>query len=148
MLKTMSCVLIITYMFISAVQDVRYREISLKLSMFFAVCGAACCIAGHREMSEIFKAMIPGISILALALASGGCVGIGDAIFVMVCALYMEPAQVLLAVIAGWGGCAAAALAVVVKDGISGMNRSHAGLPYTAFAALPAAAMKLYMLMK
>ena len=148
MLETMSCVLVIIYMFISAVQDIRYRAISLKLSVFFAICGGVCCIAEQSEISDIIKALIPGICILMLSLISGGCVGIGDAVFVMVCAFYMKPEQVLLSVTAGWGACAAAALVIAVKNGMGGVCRSQAGLPYTAFAALPAAIMKLYMLMK
>lgn len=148
MFETMSCVLVIIYMFISAVQDIRYRTISLKLSLLFAICGAVCCIAKQSEISDIIKALIPGICILLLSLISGGCVGIGDAVFVMVCGFYMKPEHVLLAALTGWTACAAAALVIAAKEGMGGVCRSHAGLPYTAFAALPAAVMKLYMLMK
>lgn len=148
MSSEIGCVLVVIYMLISAFQDIRYRRISLKLSVIFAVCGAICCIAGHREMTDLGMALLPGIVILALSLISGGCVGIGDAVFVMVCALYMEPGQLMIAVLAGWGACAAAALAIVLLSGAGCINRSRTGLPYTAFAAVPAAVMKLYMLMK
>ena len=146
--EKISCVLLIAYMFISAAQDIRYRKISLKLSMFFAVCGVICCISEHREITELFKALLPGMGILALSLISGGCVGIGDAVFVMVCALYMDPGQVMLAVTAGWGVCAVAALVIIILRGTGFVCASHTGLPYTVFAAVPAAVMKLHMLIR
>lgn len=146
--EIMGCVLIITYMLTAAIQDIRHREISLKLSVIFAVCGIICCIAGQRDIAETCRALMPGFLIMALSLISGGCVGIGDAVFVMICGLYMKPWQVIFAVLAGWGACAAAALMMIVRDGISGRRRLREGLPYTLFAALPAAAIELYVLMK
>ena len=132
-------VIILVYAAISAAEDMKYRKISRKKAALFCGIGLLLCIFGRRSVPEIIQAGVPGLLLFLLSYFSGGCIGMGDAVFLLVCGLYLEKEGVAAAAGAAFVCCAAAALGIVAAGMICGRTYRHSkrGLPYIAFLFIP-----------
>ena len=126
----------VIYALICAAEDIRTRRINNGVSIIFAAAGAVMCLLGQRSAEDIVFSLLPGAVILILSLLSGGCIGIGDAVFSCVCALYMSAGHILGATAAAWLMCAAAAL-IMIASGQVRRETAGKGLPFTAYMLLP-----------
>ncbi len=130
---------VLVYAAVSAVEDIRYRKISSGCALLFCGIGLLLCILGRRPVPEILPAALPGLSLLLISKLSGGCVGTGDAVFLLVCALYLGKESLTAAAAAAFICCGAAALGIIAAGMICGnsVRTGKQGLPYIAFIFLP-----------
>ena len=71
--------LLMAYIFLCAAEDLKYREISVGISVGFAFAGLVISAAGHRDPAELATALLPGLIALILSRAAGGSIGTGKA---------------------------------------------------------------------
>lgn len=85
------------FLFISAVLDIKRRRISLLLVFLFAV---IWIVSVFRNDAQAFITgtigMIPGIVLAAISILSGEKIGMGDAITVTLCGVYLGVYPVLM----------------------------------------------------
>ncbi len=86
-------VILLIYLFIMAVYDIRKKEIHLGLSA-----AAACCLGaeqayliwqGELGVLEAGSGLLIGICVLLASLASGGGIGLGDGVMFLVCGVHL-----------------------------------------------------------
>ena len=86
----MTDVLAVIFLGISAVEDIRKREIPVKLSVFFAVLGLGIqAWFGKMEAVHILAGATVGIALLGVSLLSREALGYGDGITVAVLGIYI-----------------------------------------------------------
>ena len=143
-----SSVLLIIYVFISAAEDIKCREISLKLSVIFTISGIILGFMGKRELLSLITALLPGAVILLMSMLTGGAIGVGDAIFAATCAVYLEAGELVLCVACAWIMCALTALVMIAGTLITARSAvKHRGLPFAAYMLPPVLMTVLYKMM-
>ncbi|MDO4961285.1 MAG: hypothetical protein Q4E57_05455 [Eubacteriales bacterium] len=132
-------IIFLIYTLICTVSDLKKRSISLPLSLLFAGFGAGISLLLGREPLEILTALIPGALIFAAAYATGGCIGTGDAVFILVGAMFLSVMELTAIVAEAWILCAIFALFLIAMGnfGPNSQKRGKAGLPYVAFTFFP-----------
>ncbi len=132
-------ILPIIYMGISAAEDLRSRTISLRISLVFAVIGFILGLHEGRELTSIMQALSIAVMILIISLLTRGAVGIGDAVIVGVCAMYLDAEELLLCVVSAWLMCAFTALFIIAASTMSGRRTSARGrgLPFAVYMLPP-----------
>ena len=98
------------FLLTESVFDVRDRAINLPILLVTAVCGIWYGFSSGTPLLRVAAALLPGALLLGVSLASRGRVGAGDALAVLVMALFADWIRVLvslflgLAFSAGWAG--------------------------------------------
>ena len=130
---------LIIYIAMSAAEDIKDRTISLRLSRLFAAIGAALSLIDGREPVSILQALSIAAAILLGALLTKGAVGIGDAVLVGTCAMYLGADELLLCVAAAWIMCAFTALFIIAAGTAAGrrMSAGSRGLPFATYMLPP-----------
>ena len=133
------CILLVIYAAVSAAEDIKHREISLKLSLLFAVLGIILSITAKRELTSLLTALLPGLMIFITALLTDGAVGIGDAVFAGTCAAYLELRELGICIAVAWALCALTALILIAGTMIAAHSGSgiKRGLPFAAYMLPP-----------
>ena len=125
--------LLMAYIFLCAAEDLKYREISVGISMGFAFAGLVISAAGRRDPAELATALLPGLIALILSRAAGGSIGTGDALFLLVCAAFADVREIIRLAVVSMMLCSVTALIIIVKGNISCRNVKNERLPYLAF---------------
>lgn len=85
------------FLFISAVLDIKRRRISLLLVFLFAI---IWIVSAFRDDPQAFitgvVGMIPGIILAGVSILSGEKIGMGDAITVTLCGVYLGLYPILM----------------------------------------------------
>ncbi len=139
MLRVISMLLLTIYAAISAAEDIKYRAISLRLSLMFSVPGLLLSFITGRNIINIITALLPGMMMWLMSILTRGAIGIGDAIYTATCAAYLGLRELGLCVACAWLLCALTAL-VMIAGALTGSPYSHThkrGLPFTAYMLLP-----------
>ena len=132
--------LFFVFLGIAAWQDLRTRRISLDVLAGGAAAGIITCVWKARFPGEIILAMIPGIGLLTVSILTGGLLGEGDGLFLIVSGLFLEWQECVLLLIAGQIFCGIFGLAMMVGSqiGTGGGSVRKQRLPFLPFL-LPAA---------
>ena len=120
---------------ICAVEDYRTRQISVSVFLIFAVIGTVMTCLMKRSMNEVFNALIPGLLLAALSFASSGCIGIGDALFVIVGGLFADINKMMEYVLITWILSSGIALIMIVKCQFVKNGKRPKGLPFVTLMA-------------
>ncbi len=136
------------YALMSAVKDIRCRQIDLRLSLLFMLIGLGICMLSGRSVRSLAMAMLPGAVILAVSLLTGGAIGAGDAIFAVTCACYLDGIKLCLCIALAWSMCALTALLMIASDMLTAHRSSYRsrGLPFAAYMLIPIMLISVRML--
>lgn len=131
--------LLIIYAAVSAAEDIRHREISLRLSILFTMIGLILSLIAGRNITGIITALLPGMAIWLMSVLTRGAIGIGDAVYTATCAAYLGLRDLGLCVACAWLLCALTAL-VMIAGTLIRLPRSsklRRGLPFAAYMLPP-----------
>lgn len=135
------------YTGICAVQDLRYRQINLFISFVAAGTGLISVLLSEPvDLAALFTAMTPGGVLVAASLVSREQIGIGDAVFITVCGLYLSLEKVVFILIFTWMVCGGIALVIIINERMlrkgntvicssGGIKRSGTGIPFVTVSA-------------
>lgn len=85
----MEPICVLSFLGINSYLDIRKSQISLGLTAVYAVLGIFdMVLRGHSRMLLLAGAA-PGLLLLSIGKLSGGAVGMGDGLVLLVCGLYM-----------------------------------------------------------
>lgn len=106
----MEAICVLSFLCFNSYLDIRKGQISLGSAAVYAAMGVLY-IALHRQQRLILLVgAVPGLLLLSAAKFSGGAVGMGDGLVVLVCGLYMgiwktlEFTMLALLLAAVWAG--------------------------------------------
>lgn len=144
---------LILFALCAAVQDFRKRSILLWLFWVFSAFGlglmAAELFFGSQEAdlrSLLLRgsAFLPGLLLLPMARFSGGAVGMGDALYLLTAAFYLQAGELMGVFLGGLLLSGGAALLILASGSLSGKDRGKEPLPFAVFL-LPAVILTLYL---
>ena len=120
-------------------QIVEYRQ-NLDVLVGGAAAGIITCVWKARFPGEIILAMIPGIGLLIVSILTGGLLGEGDGLFLIVSGFFLEWQECVLLLITGQIFCGIFGLAMMVgaQIGTGGGSVRKQRLPFLPFL-LPSA---------
>lgn len=148
-LRAALSILLIVYAAVSAAEDIRYREISLRLSAVFSLLGLILSLIARRDIMCIITALVPGAMIWLMSVFTRGAIGTGDAVYTATCAAYLSVRELGLCVACAWLFCALTALVVIARTLIMvpSSRKLRRGLPFAAYMLLPVLAAAVNKLM-
>lgn len=76
--------------------DLWKREVRLWFLAAFLCPGIVLSVMGGRGVSDVLMALVPGIALTAVSLVSGGAVGAGDGLVLMIAGLFTDLRSVLI----------------------------------------------------
>lgn len=127
----------------AAVQDIRYRGISVRTFLAFTLLGAGIFLCGYLSGAgsgyAFFTAFIPGICLWIISKVTGGMVGEGDAMYLLTVAWYIGIRELLWMLLAGSLLCMLLGLVILACGMIRGCEEKKRSLPLTAFWLVPLA---------
>ena len=126
-------ILLFIYTVLCGAEDIRNREIGLGLSALFAAAGILLCIYVHRSWSDLWPALVPGLLCLIIAGISGGAVGAGDAVYLLVSGLYAGTGRLAGMITVSLLFSAGTALLMIAGGYAKCKNIRKTTLPYLAF---------------
>ncbi len=81
---------------ICSYEDLKSRQISVVWLAVFALEGILCCLfSGEGLMAHVITAMVPGLLLFLLSFVSGGGIGQGDGMLLMVAGIFLGGSCVL-----------------------------------------------------
>ena len=103
-----------------------------------AAAGIITCVWKARFPGEIILAMIPGIGLLIVSILTGGLLGEGDGLFLIVSGFFLEWQECVLLLITGQVFCGIFGLAMMVgaQIGTGGGSVRKQRLPFLPFLLL------------
>lgn len=116
------------YGFICAVSDLKKRHISLSLSLGAAVVAVVMAVIKGEGLKSLALSVTVGAAMLAISRISG-CLGAGDAVYMVICGLFTGCGHAALVCISAWFMCGAAGLVMILKG--RGRNMT---LPFVSVA--------------
>lgn len=125
--------LLAAYTLICGLEDLRHRKIRTDRSFLFAAIGLIFSLILRRDPAEILFALVPGLVFLILSGVSRGGIGIGDAVYLMVCAAYTNVERLLWMIVFSLFLSAVGALCMIVKGALQCRNIKNRSLPYLTF---------------
>lgn len=85
----MEQICVLSFLGINSYFDIRKREISLRVAAAYMILGVFYLFL-HRQRLPLFLAgVLPGLLLLCIGKVSGGALGLGDGLIVLVAGLYM-----------------------------------------------------------
>ena len=140
--------LFFVFLGIAAWQDLRTRRISLDVLVGGAAAGIITCVWKARFPGEIILAMIPGIGLLIVSILTGGLLGEGDGLFLIVSGFFLGWQECVMLLISGQIFCGIFGLAIMVgaQIGTGRENIRKLRLPFLPFL-LPASLWMVLMRM-
>lgn len=82
---------------VHSVEDIRRRKITVNVSLFFAMVAILLHLVFQNEtIYQMLLGMLPGIAVLLLSVLTGGKIGMGDGVVMMLAGLYLGFYQALL----------------------------------------------------
>lgn len=85
----MEHICILSFLGINSCLDLRRRRISLIVTAFYAVLGIFYLVLDRQRLPFLLAGGVPGLLLLCIGKASGGSLGLGDGLTVLVAGLYM-----------------------------------------------------------
>lgn len=82
-------IVLLIYLFLCTISDIRYKKISLIQSLCFFIIGILFQIYFGSLSFHTILSLIPGIFLTLLSIVSSGHIGLGDGIMVTICGLYL-----------------------------------------------------------
>ncbi len=82
---------VLIFLAVSAVSDIRTRQISLALTAVAGISGLLCAWGDEScDMKVLFWQLLPGLILMAAAFLSRGRAGMGDALTMLACAGFLR----------------------------------------------------------
>lgn len=106
----MEQVCIFGFLGINSYLDIRKGQISLGLTAVYAGLGIVYMFLNRQQMALLLMGMIPGLLLLCIGKVSGGALGLGDGLVVLVSGIYLgiwrtlEFITLALLLSAAWAG--------------------------------------------
>ena len=125
--------LLVIYTLLCGIWDLKTRHIHAGMSFLFAGAGLLLSLMMKRDPAEIGQALLPGLIFLVLSKASGGGVGLGDAVYLLVCAAYTDVERLLWMIVFSLLLSAAGALCIIVRGNFQCNQIKKRTLPYLTF---------------
>lgn len=108
-----------------SIEDIKRKQITLMITLFSAVLGLMCHIVyQNQSIYSMLAGVASGILVLTFGILSGGKIGMGDGVILMLTGLYlgaeknMALMMVSFALAAAWAGIAIVVLHHDKKDRI------------------------------
>lgn len=125
---------------VCAAEDIKHRSIRIKTFIAGGVIGLLLYIMQNialntgavQAASELFKALMPGMAVVMISIITGGAIGIGDGLFVLICGFYTEAKILSLIFAAAWFLCALVSIFMITLD-FTAHKKSKKPLPFIAF---------------
>ena len=75
---------------VHSIEDIRQRKITITISLFFAMVGIFLHLMfQNQSIYQMLFGLLPGIAILALSSLTGGKIGMGDGVVIMLTGFYL-----------------------------------------------------------
>ena len=132
----------LSYFFLSSIYDIKSRSVPNILHFLFILLGFPIFIYfNFNQVSELNSDLIinsilrfiPGIILALISIASGGGLGIGDAVFITVSAFFIPLNYILTLVISGFFTAFIASMFILIYGKISGKALYSVSLPFIPF---------------
>ncbi len=118
------------FMVICAIQDKRERAVKDSVYVLFSILGLIFGIFSERSFFNIISAFIPGMLLVVISRLSGEALGMGDAFFYLVSAMYLDIGSILIMLLISMFICGIIALLVIAYYGIGERDRHEITIPY------------------
>ncbi len=87
---------VLMMLIISSLEDIKNRQISVKIVSCFAAEGILCWIFIWKlPIAGLPAAIVPGIMVLALSCFTKGAIGMGDGVIIMVAGVFLGASRIL-----------------------------------------------------
>lgn len=85
----MEQICVLSFLGMNSCLDLYKRQVSLSLVVFYAVLSIPYLMMGGQKISLLLAGAVPGLFLLCIGKASGGALGLGDGLVILVSGLYM-----------------------------------------------------------
>lgn len=140
----MEMVLFLCFLLVAAVQDIRRKQVDIRVYAIFGIAGAALgairltAVGVWYGLPGYVAAMSVGAGMVGLSLASGGSVGLGDGLFFVVSGLMLGFWENLALLLYGTLCCGIFCLIYYVWCRLrSGRRVGKQTVPFLPFTVLP-----------
>lgn len=126
------------YFFLSCVFDLRYRAVPNMIHLIFILTGFPLFLYHNiftktafdiSLLNDLVIRFIPGLLLLFVSLVSRGALGIGDAVFMTISALYINVRSVLFIFISGFLSAFVLSAVMLIYGKIKNKDLQHMSLP-------------------
>ena len=126
------------YFFLACVFDLRYRAVPNMIHLIFILTGFPLFLYHNIFIKTAFDIyllndlvirFIPGLLLLFVSLVSRGALGIGDAVFMTISALYINVRSVLFIFISGFLSAFVLSAVMLIYGKIKNKDLQHMSLP-------------------
>lgn len=139
--EVIRALLLLLYAGVCALSDLKYRRISLSLSLVMAILGVftiifedGFLIKEDRDFSGLFYPFLPGVVLAVMSLLTKGAIGMGDAIFILILGLYLSVQEVVATLFMTWMLSAVAAVMIIALTKCKGKSAREKSMPFTTLA--------------
>lgn len=132
----------ILYFFLSSIYDIRRKSVPVILHLFFIVSGLPLFLYIHVISQTVYSfdfvlslllRFLPGIALLFISIFSGGGLGIGDAVFITISALFIPINYILIIVLSGFLAAFLASIGILIYGRIRCRNVHSMTIPFIPF---------------
>ncbi len=85
----MEQICVLSFLGINSYFDIRKGEISLRVAAAYMILGVFYLFLHRQRMPLFLAGVLPGLLLLCIGKVSGGALGLGDGLIVLVAGLYM-----------------------------------------------------------
>ena len=122
-------ILLIIFLIICSIKDIRTRTISLKCSIFFGMAiSLISIIASISSLTDILLSLIPGLCIIFIGFISHQAIGYGDGIVVLIIGLSIGLKDTLMCCLLAFFLAAIISVVLILKQ-----HSKKDALPFVPF---------------
>lgn len=129
------------YGLVSAFEDIKHRSIGVLSGGIAFALGTALFFMTGGQAEAFLMSLIPGALIFIMSLLSRGRIGLGDAMFITVCGVFMGVEKTACIALTTWFVCAIIGLFICLWGFASGGSKTMS-LPFVTVFFLVMAADK------
>lgn len=85
----MEQICVLSFLGINSYFDIRKGEISLRVAAAYMILGVFYLFLHRQRLLPLLAGVLPGLLLLCIGKVSGGALGLGDGLIVLVAGLYM-----------------------------------------------------------
>lgn len=94
-----------TFLIIAGVQDIKEKQISLKLCIAYGIVGILLyisnCIYGNKELWQLGIALLPGVGMIVISYMTKERIGIGDGVVMVIMGLFFSYEKIISILVMG-----------------------------------------------
>lgn len=80
---------VLSFLSVNSYQDIRKGQIFLRVTAVYGLLGVLYIYLNRQSLMLLLLGAVPGVLLVCIGKASGGALGLGDGLAVLVCGIYM-----------------------------------------------------------